>query len=75
MENKSLADVAPVADWPQVVYKHQEEKHKCNASKCMNGTYQEHHDQAAKDAQNAGVPCKTSEWGSKNKRINNYKER
>lgn len=65
MENESLADVAPVADGPQVMYEHQEEQHECHAGKRMNGADQEHHDQAAQEAQSAGVPSKTTERGSK----------
>lgn len=61
MKNKSLAYVAPVAAWPQVVYKHQEEQHEDYAGKSVNGTDQEHHDQTAKDAKSAGMPRKKAE--------------
>lgn len=68
MEDEGLTNVAPVADGPQVVYKHPEQKHKCYACKSMNGTDQEHHNQAAKYTQSAGVPRETTERWSKNKK-------
>lgn len=61
VEDESLTDVAPVADGTQVVDKHQEQQHKCDASEGINGINQEHHDQTANNAQCAGVPCKTTE--------------
>lgn len=60
VEDESLADVAPVTDGTEVVDKHQEQKHKGYAGKCINGIDEEHHDQAAKNAQGAGMPCKTT---------------
>lgn len=65
MEDESLTDVAPVADGPQVVDKHQQQQHEGYAGKCINGIYQEHHDQATKNAQRARMPRKASEWRSK----------
>lgn len=65
VEDESLADVAPVTDGTEVVDKHQEQKHKGYAGKCINGIDEEHHDQAAKNAQGAGMPCKTTKWRSK----------
>lgn len=60
VEDESLADVAPVADGAKVMDKHQEQQHKGYAGKCINGIDQKHHDQAAKNAQTAGMPCKTT---------------
>ena len=67
VEDESLADVSPVADGTKVVDQHQEQQHKGYAGKGINGTDQKHHDQAANDAQCAGVPGKTTEWGSTSK--------
>ncbi len=60
VEDESLADVAPVGDGAEVVDKHYEQQHEGYAGKCINGIYQEHHDQAAKNAQGAGMPRKTT---------------
>lgn len=60
VEDESLADVAPVADGTKVLDKHQEQQHKGYAGKCINSIDQEHHDQRAKNAQSAGMPCKTT---------------
>lgn len=68
VEDEGLADVAPVADGPQVVDKHQEQQHKGYAGKCINCIDQKYHDQAAEDAQSTGVPCKETERGSKYKK-------
>lgn len=73
VEDEGLADVAPVADGPQVVDKHQEQQHKGYAGKCINCIDQKYHDQAAEDAQSAGVPCKETERGSKYKTRNKQK--
>lgn len=51
VEEKGLADVAPGADGTQVLDKHQEQQHKHDAAKGINGIDQEHHDQATEDAQ------------------------
>lgn len=68
MEDKSLTNVAPVADGSKVVYEQPEEQHKCNAGKSINGADQEHHNQAAKDAKSTGVPCETTKrWSKKQK--------
>ena len=61
VEYESLADVSPVANWTKVVDKHQEQQHESYAGKGINGTDKEHHDQAANDAQCAGMPRKTTE--------------
>lgn len=68
VEDESLADVAPVADGTEVLDKHQEQQHKGYAGKCINSIDQEHHDQRAKNAQSAGMPSKTTKWGSKKKK-------
>lgn len=60
VEDESLADVSPVADGTKVVDKHQEKQHKGYTGEGVNGTDQEHHDQAAKDAQCTGMPGKTT---------------
>lgn len=68
VKDESLADVAPVADGSKVLDEHQEQQHKGYAGKCINGIDQEHHDHAAKYAQYAGMPRKTTKRGSKDKR-------
>lgn len=60
VKDESLADVAPVADGSKVLDEHQEQQHKGYAGKCINGIDQEHHDHTAKNAQYAGMPCKTT---------------
>lgn len=57
MEDEGLADVAPVADGTEVL----EQQHKHYTGKGVNGVDQEHHDQAAQDAQGAGVPREATE--------------
>lgn len=61
VEDERLTDAAPVADGAEVMNKHQQQQHECNTGEGINGIDQEHHDQTAKNAQCAGVPCKTTE--------------
>lgn len=63
MKDESLADVAPAAAGRQVVEGQEEDDHEGHAGRGVDGTDEEHHDGAARDAQRTGVPGEVSEGG------------
>ena len=64
MEDERLADVAPAAGGRFVVEEEQQQQQEHDAAWRVHGVNDEHHHQAAHDAQQAGVPREQLEGGS-----------
>ena len=68
MEDKGLADVAPVVGGTEVVYEQDEQQHECYADRGIECTDQEHHQHAAQDAEDTCMPSEETECRSKHQR-------